>query len=266
MTSASGPPPREGVHPAAAVGFDRAAGAYAASRPSYPRAVVERLASEGLTPESRVVDLAAGTGILTLQLVAAGFDVVAVEPVASMRDELRRSLPDVEVLDALAEDLPFGDATVDAVTVAQGFHWFDAPRALAEIARALRPDGLLLLVWNVRDESVPWMRRWTDLVHDVAGGRPYSDHREQPWTEVVARSGLFTPLRSERLDNPFPTSRELVLERTRSTSYVAALDPGPREELLASIGRLVDTDPDTAGRDTFTFPNLTDLHWCHRLP
>lgn len=265
MTGGSDSSPREGVASAAAVGFERGAGAYAASRPSYPAAVVEVLTAEGVTPDSRVVDLAAGTGILTSQLLAAGLSVVAVEPVAGMRAELTRSLPGAEVFDAVAEDLPFDDGSVDAVTVAQGFHWFDAPAALVEIARVLRPGGLLALVWNVRDESVRWMRQWTDAVHEVTGGRPYTDHRERPWAEVVAASGRFTPLRSKRVDNPFPTTRDLVLERTRSTSYVAALDPGPREELLAAITALLDTDPDTVGRDTFTFPNLTDIYWCHRL-
>lgn len=265
MTGDEPRPPREGVAAAAAVGFERGAGAYAASRPSYPDAVVGMLAAEGVTPASRVVDLAAGTGILTAQLVAAGLEVVAVEPVAAMRAELTRSLPDVEVIDAVAEDLPFEDHSVDAVTVAQGFHWFDAPSALAEIARVLRPGGILLLTWNVRDESVPWMRRWTDVVHEVTGGRPYTDHREQSWADVVAASGRFTPLLLERVDHSFPTTRELVVERTLSTSYVAALDPGPREELIAAVGRLIDTDPDTAGRDTFAFPNLTDIYWCHRL-
>ena len=120
------------IRAAAAEGFQQGAEAYEASRPSYPPdAVAHILEVTGLGPGRRVLDLAAGTGKLTRLLVPSGADVVAVEPVAAMRETLTRALPDVEALDGTAEAIPLGDASVDAVTVAQAFHWFDAAPAPA---------------------------------------------------------------------------------------------------------------------------------------
>ena len=253
------------VHPAAAVGFDRQAGAYAAVRPSYPPGAVAVLADElRLAPGARVCDLAAGTGIFTRLMVAAGFDVVAVEPVAGMRRELEGSTPGVEILDGTAEHLPLGDGSVAAVTAAQAFHWFDASAALAEIHRVLSPSGGLELLWNVRDESVDWVRELTDLIHTRSGGRPYDDHRERPWAEVVAESGLFSPVSTRRFANPVAATPATVVERVRSTSYVAAMEPDAMQSLLDEVAVLVADHPQTRGRERFDYPHHTDVYWCHR--
>jgi SAM-dependent methyltransferase len=256
--------PRRDVHPAAAVGFDREAGTYARVRPSYPLEVVAVLADAGVRPPATVCDLAAGTGIFTRLLVDAGYEVIAVEPTKGMRDEFSRSGPPVPIVDGTAEALPLDAASVDAVTVAQGFHWFDPSAALAEIHRVLRPDGVLLMVWNVRDESADWVRDLTDLVEARSGGRPYHDHRERAWREVVAEAGGFGPLEEIRFPNPVPSSPQGVLDRVRSTSFVAAMEPEPQEELLADVALLVATHPDTAGRDEFDYPHHTAVYWCPR--
>ncbi|MGH9245269.1 MAG: class I SAM-dependent methyltransferase [Acidimicrobiales bacterium] len=128
------------------VGFGRVAGDHERARPGYPPEIAEQLVSAfEIASGTRVCDLAAGTGKFTRLLTALGADVVAVEPVVGMRDELARALPDVETLAGTAEDIPLPDESVDAVTVAQAFHWFDAQRALAEIARILRPQGGIAL-------------------------------------------------------------------------------------------------------------------------
>src|SRR4051794_39548019 len=111
---------------AAAEGFQQGAEAYEASRPSYPPDAVARIVEvAALGPGRRVLDLAAGTGKLTRLLVESGADVVAVEPVVAMRETLEQALPAVESLDGTAEAIPLDDASVDAITVAQAFHWFD---------------------------------------------------------------------------------------------------------------------------------------------
>src|SRR5207249_4825593 len=125
--------PMAATHPTAAAGFDRAADAYERGRPGYPREAVARLAAqfrlgEGVT----VLDLAAGTGKLTRMLATTGATVVAVEPVAGMRRVLAQAVPGARVLNGTAEAIPVADGAVDAVTVAQAFHWFDADRAVAE--------------------------------------------------------------------------------------------------------------------------------------
>lgn len=259
---------RDGVAPAAAVGFGRQAGSYAKVRPSYPDEVVDTLvALVKPTAGTRVCDLAAGTGILTRKLLGRGYRVTAVEPLRAMREELERELSrgnytEVSVLNGTAEDLPLEDDSVDAITVGQAFHWFDPQPALTEIARVLRPGGALLMVWNARDEDVDWMNRWGDLVAEMGGGRPYSDHRERLWEDVVAESGLFEPLEHRSVPNEQSGTPELVIERTRSTSFIAALPPDRHQQVLDEVAELVATHPDTRGLDHITIPYNTQIYWC----
>ena len=156
------------INEQAARGFAAAADAYERGRPEHSAESVELLARElGFGPGSRVVDLGAGTGKLTRQLVATGADVVAIEPIAEMRAKLA-SLPSVHAMAGTAEDLPLPNHSVDAVLVAQAFHWFDALRAMSEIRRVLKPGGGLGLIWQARDASVPWVARLNEII-DAAG-------------------------------------------------------------------------------------------------
>src|SRR3954467_12164403 len=126
------------MHPATR-GFT-AADVYERGRPDYPAAAVAAIVSElGLGPGRTVLDLAAGTGKLTRLLVPSGANVLAVEPVREMRVELERGGGGVGVFAGTAERIPLNDGYLDAVTVGQAFHWFDAQPALREIHRVLRP-------------------------------------------------------------------------------------------------------------------------------
>lgn len=245
------------LHPAAAGGFSSAAATYARIRPAYARGAVGELKER--CRGTRVLDLAAGTGILTGQLVRCGLDVLAVEPLPAMAAQLRLSLPAVPVVLGVAEALPLADRSAGAVCIGQAFHWFDAPTALAEAARVLEPGGTLALLWNVRDEAVPWVHELTQLVEDATGGRPYDDHRERPWDEVVAADGRFGDASTLRFPNPVPTSRAGVLDRLRSTSFVAALPDDRREALLARAADALAAHPELQG-DRFDYPHDTVLH------
>jgi len=108
-----------------------------------------------------VVDLAAGTGKLTRPLLATGAEVVAVEPVAEMRAVLPAG---ARAVDGTAEEMPLNTGSVDAVAVAQAFHWFDGDAALAEIHRVLRPDCSLALVWNRRQMDDPVNQAIEELI------------------------------------------------------------------------------------------------------
>ena len=142
------------LHPATR-GF-AAADVYERGRPDYPAAAIEKIVDRlELRPGRTVLDLAAGTGKLTRLLVPSGANVIAVEPVREMRAELERRVPGVAALAGTAERIPLTDGYVDAVTVGQAFHWFDADAALREIHRVLRPGGGLALIWNARDERDP---------------------------------------------------------------------------------------------------------------
>jgi SAM-dependent methyltransferase len=250
------------VHEAAAVGFGREAASYAGIRPSYPQAVVDLVAHD--TPAGGTVcDLAAGTGIFTRQLLRHGLDVTAVEPVEGMRRQFHVDTPAGHVVDGTAEDLPFHDATFDVVTVAQAFHWFDAPVALAEIRRVLKPLGRLFLIWNERDHSEAWIRDWTQVVDSLAlgeGVRPYHRHQDTDWAAVVDGGGGFTPVEHSVYDNPTVGTPDGLVERARSMSYVASLDEERQRAVLDAVRRLVATHPDLAGSATFPFPYRTHVY------
>jgi SAM-dependent methyltransferase len=252
------------VHPAAAVGFDRAAAAYERGRASYPAAAVEAvLASTGAAPGRTLLELGAGTGKLTRELARSGARVLALEPVAGMRELLAQSAPAAELLDAVAEAVPLADRSVDAVVAAQSFHWFDPERATAEVARVLPPGGVVALIWNRRDESVAWMRELTRILDGRAGDAPR--YRTGLWRRGFDGSPAFAPLELRTWPHRGAEGREVVLARVASMSFVAALDEEPRAELLAEIARLLDTHPDTRGRDDVALPYVTELFTTTRL-
>jgi SAM-dependent methyltransferase len=241
-----GRPARAVIHPAAAQGFARSADAYERGRPAYPAAALDALASR-LPAGARLLDLAAGTGVLARPLHDAGFQVTAVEPVA----EMRAALPDsIRALEGTAEAIPLGDGEVDAVVVGQAFHWFDGDAALAEIHRVLRPDGLLALFWNVRvvDHSVH--AAIDELIGPHRGDTP--SYRSGAWRTAFDRTRLFTAVD----EHVFPNAQELdadrLAARVGSTSFVAALDPPARERVLDRARAL-------AGDGTVTLPYRTEV-------
>jgi ubiquinone/menaquinone biosynthesis C-methylase UbiE len=259
---------------AEAMGFDVNAAAYERARPSYPAEAVAHLVGHGgIGPGRRVLDLAAGTGKLTRLLVPTGATVVAVEPVAGMRSQLAAVLggPDaarVEVLDGTAESLPLDDASVDAVTVAQAFHWFEPPAALAELARVLRPGGHLFLVWNTRDRSHDWVRRFGELLLDDNPDmpRPYDAYYDVDYAAVVAEAGAgaFSPVESWSHAWAQPVDEDLLVARAESVSVVGVLAADERAAVLERVRHLARTHPDLAGRAWFPFPYTTTVWRCVR--
>ena len=178
------------VHEVARRGFGREAEAYERSRPTYPPDAVSWLVETlQLRPGVIVGDLGAGTGKLTRLLAPAGAAVVAIEPVHGMRDVLRRVAPGAAILAGTAEALPLREASLDAVAVAQAFHWFDAGAAFGELARVLRPGGRLGIVWNVRDRSVGWVDDVWSIMDRVEKAAPWRDHdnwHPSAWASVPA--------------------------------------------------------------------------------
>lgn len=245
------------VHPVAAGGFAAAAPTYARIRPAYARGAIGAI-KERAAPDATVLDVAAGTGILTGQLVRARLEVIAVEPVEEMLVQLVRTLPSVAAVRGVAEALPVADARVDVVVVGEAFHWFDVPTALAEAARVLRPGGRLMLLWNRRDDSVDWVEQYGRIVvSERPEGRPYPQRAD--WAEPVAATGAFGGQLVERFDNPRPCGPQALVDRAASTSFVAAAEPAARERVLTRVRQLADEHPDLAGRDRFEIPYVTEL-------
>ena len=230
-------PAAEMTHPSVWEGFGAEAAAYERGRPGYPDdAAAWLVATLGLGPGRCVVDLAAGTGKLTRLLVRSGARVVAVEPADGMRAELVRAVPGVEAVAGRAEELPFPDGSVDAVTVAQAFHWFATGEALAEIARVLRPAGKLALVWNVRDLDDPLQRALWELVEPL---RPEEHrHATRSWREVLEGNPRFGPPEEATFAHSQRVDGDTLVDRVGSISFVATLPEPQRGELLARVREL----------------------------
>jgi SAM-dependent methyltransferase len=258
----SGDEPMPGVHGAAATGFQASADAYERGRPGFPRDAVDALVREcGIRPGRRVVDLAAGTGKLTRQLLPYGAEVVAVEPVAGMRRVFAERLPDVPVLAGTAEAMPLEDGSADVVVGSQAFHWFDPVAAPREIHRVLSPGGALGLVWNVRDETVPWVAELTALMEPYRGDTP--SYRTGTWRRGLDAGDLFTPLRLEPFRHEQQMTPDGLVDRLLSVSFMAVLPEDERRRVEDRVRHLAATDPALAGRERFPLPYRTDVFTCH---
>jgi SAM-dependent methyltransferase len=213
-----------------ATSFAHVADSYERGRPGYPEEAVRWLVGD----EPRdVVDLGAGTGKLTGVLVALGQRVTAIEPLPEMLELLPAAAPGASAILGNAEVIPLPDAYADVVTAAQAFHWFDLTVALPEIERVLRPRGRLALVWNVRDDSEPWVARLSTLIG--------SESIVFPDVSVpIDESGLFGPVESADFHFTQVLDRETLLDLVLSRSYCAKLPQVDREPILDSVARLFD--------------------------
>jgi SAM-dependent methyltransferase len=235
-----------------ALSFGPAADRYDEHRPSYPPAALTWALGTQLC---RVVDLGAGTGILTRVLLALGHDVIPVEPDEAMRRRLAQATPDVEPLAGSAEHIPLPDASVDAVVAGQAYHWFDTGRAHPEIARVLRPGGVFAPIWNIRDEAVPWVARLTAITNDPRGG-PHQGQLENPdfgplFERVTARTF--------RHEVPMTADRLVALIATRS--YFLVAPPEQQADIARQVRELAAELP-----ETFPLPYDTYVYKARRTP
>jgi SAM-dependent methyltransferase len=252
------------VHEVAAAGFGQGATVYEQARPSYPPAAVGWLAEHLRIGAGRqVVDVAAGTGKLTRLLEPFGAQLAAVEPVEGMREMFVAISPHVPMLAATAEQLPFAGATLDAITVAQAFHWFDATAALTEFARVLRPGSRVGLIWNARDRSNDLVDRLWSIMDRVEKRAPWRQH--EAWHDSANASHPdFAPLVEATFEHEQLLTPEAVVARFRSVSHVSVLPPVEQERVLDEIRAVLATHPLAAGKDQVTIPYRVDAYWCER--
>ena len=217
--------------------FGAAAGVYESGRPEYPAKAVAWMLepildrSPGVPP--RVADVGAGTGKLTRVVVGLGAQVVAVEPDAAMLAALSEALPDVETLVGTAESLPLTDAAMDAVVLGQAWHWVEPTAGSAEVGRVLRPGGVLGLIWNIRDDRVPWVARLTEILHPSAAEAMIADEGPRvthPFGVVEARTWEWTR----------PMTRAMLHDMVSSRSYVITGTDAERARIDRELASLLD--------------------------
>jgi SAM-dependent methyltransferase len=245
------------VHRMAAEGYSpTAADHYVRGRPDYPPEVALWLRDTlGLRDGQTVVDLGAGTGKFTRRLADTGASVIAIEPVAPMREKLAAALPQVDVRDGTAQALPLDDASVDAVVCAQAFHWFANADALAEIHRVLKPGGRLGLIWNLRDARVDWVARLDAIVNRAEGDTPR--YYTGQWRSAFPFPG-FGPLQEQHYSVGHTGSPEdVIVARVKSTSFIAALPPAEQARIEADVRALIEAEPTLRGKDSVTVPYET---------
>ncbi|MEV0252264.1 class I SAM-dependent methyltransferase [Nocardia sp. NPDC050712] len=228
--------------------FGAHAAAYAAHRPDYPEAGI-RWALENI-PEPTVLDLGAGTGKLTAGLLAVGAEVIAVEPDAEMRAELARRHPDVLSYAGTAESIPLEDGSVDAVVAGQAFHWFDQARAYPEIARVLRPGGVLAALWNEDDTTVEWVAGLQQAARKAA---------VLPGVQILEkleRHPLFTGFETASFAHTHRRSAESLTATIGTYSHTLVVSARQRAEVLDAVTDYLRGRPETAAGE-FDFPIRT---------
>jgi SAM-dependent methyltransferase len=225
--------------------FDGAAALYAAARPDYPTAALPWLLP---ADARRVLDLGAGTGKLTRQLIDRGLEVVAVEPSPQMGVELAACVPEAELREGGAEQIPLPDGDVDAVLAGQAFHWFDRDRALPEIARVLRSGGWLGILRHIDDDRVPWV----DALAAVTGNTARASRQEPD----VIETDLFGDIETAEFPHGQLVDGESLRRLIQTHSFYLVQDPAGQAEVVRRIDELVSTHPDLAGRSSFVLPYL----------
>lgn len=245
----------------AARGYEQGAEPYRRARPGYPEPAFETLLRAlDLGVGKHVVELGAGTGICTRQLVDHGLRVTAVEPVESMRSRLLASV-DVQVLSGTAERTGLPGGVADAVVAATAWHWFDAARALDEVRRLLRPDtsGGLGLLWNNYDESVPWVAEFAAIAYR----RRPSDQpsaRDGRWRERFESLTGWTALEEAHFSHPWSTAPRGLVDRMLSSSAIANLDEPERERTRQEVWDVLAAHGLAAGPDV-VLPYRTSVYW-----
>ncbi len=250
------------IHESAAKGFAAGADAYERGRPEYSAEAIEALVRElGIGRGTRVLDLAAGTGKVTRQIAASGADIVAVEPIAEMRAKLEAASPEVEAVEGTAEAIPLPSHSVDAVVVGQAFHWFDGIRAVSEIRRVLKPDGALGLIWQARDPRLPWLEPLGENIQPAQRGHPR--FRTMGWREAFDRTALFEPLRKADFETVQRGSRDTIVDRVASISYIASMLELRRQRVLVEVRELLATAQETKDADVIELPYRAHIYWTH---
>ncbi len=250
-----------------AASFGAAAAEYAMHRPDYSIEAVRWAIAPISAPTGRSVqalDIGAGTGKLTAQLASLSVgsgevSVIAVEPDQAMLAELRRQLPGVTAVEGRAESIPLPNESVDAVLAGQAAHWFDLDRALPEIARVLRPGGVMAGLWNADDGEIDWVAG----LHEASGRRTVvpiggpsrDDEGMSGWIKVIG-SRYFWPAEEAEFKHSQLRTADSLVATLRTHSAFLIMEPTEREAALAKVRDYLAATTQTAAGE-FTLPMRT---------
>ena len=228
---------------------------YVTYRPKYPAEVVEFMRGElGLSRASVIADVGAGTGILTEMFLRGGNTVFAVEPNEAMRaaaEETLGEFPNFRSVDGTAEATTLEDASVDFITAAQAFHWFDVDGARREFSRILKPGGWVALIWNMRKvDTTPFLRELEQILRTY--GTDYARVAAQSAHEETIRNFFASGFEVKRFKNYQVFDYEGLRGRVLSASYVPLEGQENYESMLAALSRAFDAHND-GGAVTFDY-------------
>jgi SAM-dependent methyltransferase len=225
---------------------------YERVRPGYPAESADWLVPAGAQDAA---DVGAGTGKFTALLVERGLHTVAIDPSADMLEQLRRTLPGVSAVVGTAEHTGLEPETLDLVTVAQAWHWCDPLLASTEIARILRPHGVLGLIWNQLDTSIPWVHRLSRIMH---AGDVHKPHFKPPVGPE------FTGLASHLTRWEDTVTGEDIKELAKSRSYYLAATEPTRAKVLANLDWYLHEHLAHAPGETLRLPYRTQTWRAYR--
>ena len=209
-----------------------------------------------LGSKAEVLDLGAGTGKLTRMLAARYRRVVAVEPLDGMRAILEQTVPAAESLAGSAEAIPLPEASVDGVFAGQAFHWFANDEAVAEIARVLRPGGVLCLVWNRPGEPSPLPESYLAYLETLQTPSLQAIQSADAWVDLIAR-GPFGGLHKAAIPHEQAQARDRALEFAESVSWIAHRPENERARIMRDLDAMLPEGP-------FVFPIVADVGWAVR--
>ncbi|KAI9266717.1 S-adenosyl-L-methionine-dependent methyltransferase [Phascolomyces articulosus] len=255
------------LHPVAANGFNHHADAYARTRPRYPKAALDKIQKLIPNLNASILDLAAGTGILTQLLVDRGYtNVTAVEPVDGMLEKLISLLPEVAAKKGTSWEIPLPSQTQDAVIVAQAWHWFADLNSLKEIHRVLKPNGYFVLLWNMESPRSLWVQGLRNIyeryekVYRLGGWRAV-------FTEKEAGELFDLPLNRQQFEYDFLVPKDDIFHRIMTRSFIAILSNEERVAMTKEMEDILD-DPSNEfsvnEENQVMYPHDTKMYWTQK--